>query len=150
MKTTWIISLIFVGWTFLSARPVHGAADTLVDTIYSQVDILPRFKGGSKQWNSFVQKNLRIGGLLEDMDEEEYKKYGFAQRAQLEFTVCEDGKVCDVTVVNQDKISPAFVEEVLRLMERSPKWKPGEREGQPVKTRFRQQIAIDLHQFLQR
>lgn len=114
------------------------------DTIYTQVDIIPQFSGGARGWSTFLNKNLNVRSIQESIDEDSYISFGLVQQANLEFTVCEDGKVCDVDVLNGDKISPEFKEEVLRVMKRSPRWKPAMRDGQPVKTRFRQPVIVNL------
>lgn len=115
-----------------------------VDTIYTEVDVIPRFSGGARGWSNFLNKNLNVRNIQESIDEDSYISFGLVQQANLEFTVCEDGKVCDIEVLNADKISPEFKEEVMRVMQRSPRWKPALRDGQPVKTRFRQPVVINL------
>lgn len=125
-------------------RASEGCCGSDNDTIYTNVDKIPQFDGGRKGWNRFLNRNLNISGLQRLVDEEFYKEYGWIQRALLEFTVCEDGRVCDIKVMNADKLPPEFVEEVVRVMDKSPKWKPAERGGRSVKTRFRQPVTVNL------
>lgn len=81
------------------------------------------------------------------MDSTHYVDFGLRQTAILEFTVCEDGEVCEIDILNESKISPAFAEEAIRDMKRSPKWKPAMKNNQAVRTRFRQPITAILDQF---
>lgn len=113
-------------------------------SIVTDIDVAPQFKGGINAWNRFLQNNLNVSNLARDMDSTEYVTYGVKQTAILEFTVCEDGSVCDITVANKDKISPDFAKEVLRVMKRSPKWISATKEGVPVRTKFKQSIMAIL------
>lgn len=141
MKTVITICILL----FALAMGITPAKAQAVDTtIYTQVDVIPQFSRGAKGWNDFLNKNLNINKIQWSIDEETYKQYGLVQRAELEFTVCEDGKVCDIEVMNSDKISPEFTEEVVRVMKRSPKWKPALLNGKPVRTRFKQPVTVNL------
>lgn len=113
-------------------------------TIIMDVDVVPQFKGGGRAWNAFLQRNLDISDLAAAMDSTTYVTYGSKQTAILEFTVCEDGQVCDVTVANSDKISPELTKEVIRVMNKSPKWIPATKNGMAVRTRFKQSIMAVL------
>ncbi|MFD2743689.1 MULTISPECIES: energy transducer TonB [Sphingobacterium] len=143
-----IFSTTFILWLVLSAissfARVSAVNQIEVDTIYTEVDVIPRFAGGAKAWSNFLNRNLNIRNIQQSIDEDTYISFGLVQQANLEFTVCEDGKVCDIEVLNADKISPEFEEEVMRVMKRSPRWKPALRDGQPVKTRFRQPVIVNL------
>lgn len=132
-----IITTMGIGTASTYALPV----DT---TIYTQVDVIPQFAKGSRGWNDFLNKNLNINKIQWSIDEDAYIQYGLIQRAQLEFTVCEDGRVCDIEVLNANKISPEFAEEVVRVMKKSPKWKPALLNGKPVRTRFKQPVTVNL------
>ncbi len=118
-----------------------GKQDTI---IAPQVDVAPQFKGGVSAWNRFLQNRMNINELVGSMDSTAYVTYGTRQTAVLEFTVCEDGEVCDVVVLNRDKISPIFEKEVLRVMSRSPKWEAATKDGKPVRTKFKQTIMAIL------
>lgn len=121
------------------------AAQTQMDTaIVTSVDVYPQFRGGVNGWTKFVQQNLNLRDVVNSIDSTTYVAYGLRQTAVLEFTVCEDGSVCDALIVNQNKISPEFAKEALRLIRKSPKWTPAKKEGKGVRTRFRQSIVAVL------
>ncbi|PRD51231.1 energy transducer TonB [Sphingobacterium gobiense] len=119
----------------------QASRDSLI--VYD-VDTHAQFKGGITGWNLFVRDNLDIRDLVNSMDSTAYVDYGLKQTAIIEFTVCEDGVVCDIEIVNKDKISPEFAEEALRVMNRSPKWTPALKNGKAVRTRFKQSIVAVL------
>lgn len=123
------------------ATPITSSQDTALAVAY---DVSPQFPGGMANWQKFLQKNFNVHRISSTMDSASYVNYGLRQRAQLEFTVCEDGEVCDVEVTNRSEVSPEFVRETLRLMKRSPKWLPATADGKPVRIRFVQSISLVL------
>ena len=131
---------------FVSFNSFAQKAVVAPPPIYEKVDAMPQFIGGRSGWQSFVVKEMDITPVIEAMDSTSYANYGTKQTAILEFTVCEDGEVCDIEVINKGGISPEFAEEALRVMKKSPKWKPGLKDSKPVRTRFRQPITAILDQ----
>ncbi|MBD1434373.1 energy transducer TonB [Sphingobacterium sp. DN00404] len=112
--------------------------------IVYDVDTYAQFEGGVPGWNRFVRENLDIRDIVNSLDSTTYVDYGLKQTAIMEFTICENGMVCDIEIVNKHKISPEFAEEALRVMEKSPKWAPASKNGKPVRTRFKQSIVAIL------
>lgn len=109
------------------------------------VDTYPKFRGGVRGWNNFVQQSLNLRDVVNSMDSTTYVDYGLKQTAILEFTVCEDGKICDVEILNKNKISPEFADEAMRIMRKSPRWTPARKDGKTVNTRFKQSITAVLN-----
>jgi len=135
-----ITTILAILVSFATAQE-KGKVDT---SIVKDVDRIPEFNGGSRTWQQFLTNNIKLMDAIEMMDSTQYADFGAKQTAIMEFTVCEDGSVCDVDVINKDKLSPAFVEETLRVMKKSPKWKPALKNDKPVRTRFRQHITAVL------
>lgn len=143
MKVRYVMLLVVI----LSSSAVKATEKwgSKQDTsIITDIDMVPQFKGGVSAWGRFLQNNLNVSDLSRTMDSTAYVTYGVRQTAILEFTVCEDGSVCDVIVVNKEKISPEFEKEVLRVMRKSPKWISATKDGRPVRTRFKQSIMAIL------
>ena len=139
------VFLVAVGicWSIL----IYAQEKTVVpkDTsIVRVVDKIPQFPGGLQGWRRFLENNLDISRAAQALDSVAYVKYGSRQTAYLEFTVCEDGEICDIEVRNKDGVSPEFSREVLRIMKKSPKWEPGKVGDRPVRTRFKQPITAVL------
>lgn len=135
----WLFAFLLSGvFGTLSAQ---APKDSLI--VYD-VDRYAQFRGGVTGWNRFVQENLDVRYIVSSIDSTTYVDYGLKQTAIMEFTVCEDGIVCDIEIVNKNKISPAFAEEALRVMKKSPKWTPALKDGRPVRTRFKQSIVAVL------
>lgn len=138
MKLWFVVCLFCAVYTKVSAQT---SKDSLV--VYN-VDLYAQFEGGIPGWISFVQEHLDIQGIRNSIDSTAYVDYGLKQTAFLEFTICEDGEVCNVEIVNEAEISPKFAEEALRVMGKSPKWRPARKNGKPVRTRFKQSIVAVL------
>ncbi|HLS94145.1 MAG TPA: energy transducer TonB [Sphingobacterium sp.] len=135
----WLVGLFLV----LSVHALFAQVDT--DTaVVEEVDTYPQFRGGLEGWSRFVRGNLNLRNVINAMDSTAYVDYGLRQTAILEFTVCEDGRVCDIEIANKTKISPEFAEEAMRIMKRSPKWTPARKEGKGVRMRFKQSITAVL------
>jgi TonB family protein len=73
---------------------------------------------------------------------ESAKKAGVQGRVLLEFTIGKDGKVGDVKVLRG--VSEDVDAEAVRVVESSPKWKPGRIDGKPVAVAFNLPITFKL------
>lgn len=140
------IILTFTGLLLASSAIAQERIDSVkLDTaIVRNVDKVPEFVGGVSAWSSFISRSFDAYDVISRLDSTDYVDFGIRQTAIMEFTVCEDGSICDIRVANKDKISPAFAKEVLRVMKRSPKWHPGLKNDKAVRTRIRQNIVGDF------
>ncbi|WP_312696989.1 energy transducer TonB [Sphingobacterium mizutaii] len=145
MKILLTILILFLsGFGSLKAQN-----EVIVDSsIVREVDIIPQFVGGAIGWQRFLENNLNLSSVFMAMDSTEYVQYGLRQTAILEFTVCEDGEICDIDIINKSKISPAFARETMRIIKKSPKWKAAIKDDKPVRTRIRQPIVAILDDYL--
>ncbi len=143
-KLLTILMLFLSGFGSLKAQN-----EVIVDSsIVREVDIIPQFVGGAIGWQRFLENNLNLSSVFMAMDSTEYVQYGLRQTAILEFTVCEDGEICDIDIINKSKISPAFARETMRIIKKSPKWKAAIKDDKPVRTRIRQPIVAILDDYL--
>ena len=65
---------------------------------------------------------------------EEAKEKGIEGRVALSFTISADGKVCDIKVVRG--VDPIIDNEAVRVLESSPEWTPGYKDGKPIPIQF--------------
>ncbi len=97
-------------------------------------DKMPEFPGGNEGLAEWLSKNTK------------YPKEAQTNKEQglviVRFVVGKDGKATDAKVVRS--ISPSLNKEALRLIEAMPRWKPGEKDGQPVAVRFTLPITFRL------
>lgn len=101
--------------------------------VYDQgaVSEAPYFPGGDAAWFSYLQRMLRVPDELEAGDR---------KTVRVKFIVNTDGLVTDAIVVQS--AGTAFDKEVLRVINRMPKWKPGKQKGKPVAVYFTQPITF--------
>ena len=83
--------------------------------------LMPRFSGGHSALYEFIEKELKYP--------QEAKKRGVEGAVIVLFTIDEEGFVRDPRVVNGDR--DYFNKEALRLVNKFPKWEPGEVDGIP-------------------
>lgn len=103
-------------------------------TVEENPDKWPDFPGGQKKLFKWLSANIK------------YPKEAQANKEQgrviVRFVIDKDGKVTDAKVVRS--ISPSLNKEAMRLIEAMPRWKPGEKNGQPVAVPFTLPITFRL------
>ncbi len=93
-------------------------------------DVRPEFPGGIEGWRRFLQKNLR--GKESD---EAYKI-----TVIVKFVVNEDGSISNLEIAQSG--GQEFDKEVLRVMNKSPKWIAGSDGGRIVKVYHSQPVVF--------
>ncbi|HEX8268338.1 MAG TPA: energy transducer TonB [Flavobacterium sp.] len=96
----------------------------------SMVDVLPTFPGGIQAFAKY------IGANFQQPDVE-----GLQGRVFMTFVIDADGSVVDVKVLSD--IGYGTGDEAIRVLRKSPKWNPGEVNGQKVRVNFSMPIAIN-------
>jgi protein TonB len=99
--------------------------------ILEHPDENPEFPGGMEAWSRYLQRMLRVP---EDMETGERKT------VRVKFVVNASGEVTDAVIVISG--GKEFDKEVLRVIGRMPKWKPGKQRGKPVASYFTQPVTF--------
>lgn len=94
-------------------------------------EIAPEFPGGMQAWISYLQKMLRVPDDLEAGDR---------KTVRVKFVVNANGDVTDAVIVASG--GSQFDREVLRVIGRMPKWKPGKQNGKAVAVYFTQPVTF--------
>lgn len=97
----------------------------------SAVSVLPEFPGGDAAWLSYLQRMLRVPDELESGDR---------KTVRVKFVVNVDGAITEAEIIQSG--GAAFDREVLRVINRMPKWKPGKQRGKPVAVYFTQPVTF--------
>lgn len=94
--------------------------------IYSAIDLdkFPEFPGGLKGYTNFLSKNLKWNQRSEE----------HARRVILSFVVERDGRLSHFKI--EHSVSKKLAAEAMRVIQRSPKWTPGIKNGCKVRVRF--------------
>ncbi len=98
-------------------------------------DVLPQFPGGRDALLDFLQDNVKYpeSCVIEDL----------SGRVVVRFVVDEEGKISSPEVI-KDELGCRAAEEALRVMKNMPRWKPGVKDGLPVKAYFIQVFSFRM------
>lgn len=96
------------------------------EDVHMTVDQTANFPGGMGEWMKFVTSNLKYP--------QQAKKEGIEGAVFITFVVEEDGTITNTQLVRG--IGGTCDEEALRVVNLSPKWVPGKKDGRIVKSRM--------------
>jgi protein TonB len=99
------------------------------------IEVYPEFEGGMAAWSKFIQRNLRYPYAAQEM--------GIQGKVFVSFVVEKDGSVSDVRVIKG--IGGGCDEEAIRVITKSPGWKPGRQNGQQVRVRYTMPLSFLLN-----
>lgn len=96
--------------------------------------IIPaKFSGGEKGWKNFVEKNINSGLIVScGCVKIPFGKTSTRVIAKVKFLVDTSGNILNAHVENGKEIDNVFAEEALRIINKSPKWTPAEKENKKV------------------
>ncbi|SFG88238.1 energy transducer TonB [Pedobacter insulae] len=98
------------------------------------VEAYPEFPGGMAAWSKFIQRNLKYPYAAQEN--------GIQGKVFLSFVIEKDGSISDVNVIRG--IGSGCDEEAVRVIKKSPKWKAGQQNNQPVRVRYTMPIGYVL------
>ena len=116
-----------------ASRITEAAAQD--EKIFTVVEEQPEFNGGYDAMMEFIRENLRYPA--------DARQQGVEGTVYVSFIVETDGRVTSSKIIRG--ISAACDNEVLRMMEIMPNWKPGRQSGQDVRVRFVLPIKFSLN-----
>jgi protein TonB len=102
------------------------------DSVYTTVDQMPEYPGGTSALISTISKNLRVN--KEDVDE------GFTGKLVASFTINKNGKVEDIRLIKGNGFQTA--QNLLLLIKNMPEWKPGKLRGKVVNVKYVLPVTI--------
>jgi len=98
------------------------------------VDEYPEFTGGAKAWSKYMERNLRYPYQAQDAN--------IQGKVFVSFVVERDGSVSDVKVLRG--LGFGCDEEAMKVIKKSPLWKPGKNKGVPVRVRYNMAINFQI------
>ena len=108
-------------------------------------EVMPRFQDGNAGWSEFLQANLDSKVITKlSENNKEVRKKGLNERVIAKFVVCEDGGICNISIVNRESVHPELADEVVRVLKLSPVWEPGSQDGKKVKVYYTQPVLFRL------
>lgn len=122
---------IYKNGKFISGITINADGSTVP---YLTLESLPEFKGGITAFNHYLSKNIQY-----PLDAQ---RQGITGKVFVSFVIEADGTMTDIKLLKS--LHPSLDREALRIIRRSPKWKPGYQHGIPVRVVFTQPIAFNL------
>ena len=119
--------------TEVTSNPTSGGSDT-TNAVYEVVEIQPSPAGGMAGWNKYLSENLRYPPNAQ--------RKGIEGTVIVAFVVNTDGTTTDIEILRS--VGGGCDEEVIRIVQGSPKWTPGMQRGTPVRTRMRLPLRFML------
>jgi len=113
--------------TYASQSNENGPDNTIYNT--AGIEVKPEFPGGIDEFNKFIAKNLNPPN-----------EAGQIGKVYVTFVVEKDGSLTDIKVLRD--IGYGTGKEAVRVLELSPKWLPGEQNGQKVRCTYSLPISI--------
>jgi len=115
-----------------------GTAPATDNTVYdgSTIEKYPEFEGGMAAWSKFIQRNLRYPSFAAEE--------GIQGKVFVSFVVEIDGSVTAVSIIRG--IGGGCDEEAMRVIKKSPKWRPGQQNKQNVRVRYTMPLSFVLGQ----
>jgi protein TonB len=96
------------------------------NVIELNVDIKANFPGGESAFRSYVAGEFIYPQRCQD---DEINGY-----ALLRFVVDEAGRISGINAVKETKSCPEFTKECIRVLQKSPRWVPGQKNGRFLKS----------------
>jgi protein TonB len=119
----------------LTVEPVGTGTAAVVEEVDNQIyntagiEVKPEFPGGMDKFYSYVGKNYQT-------PEEE----GLKGKVYVTFVVEKDGSLTDIKVIRD--IGYGTGKEAIRVLNKCPKWNPGEQNGKKVRVLYSLPITI--------
>lgn len=105
--------------------------------VFDFVEKMPEYPGGQVAMMAFIQQNLQYPEYAKDNNLEGSV---FAT-----FIIDKKGKITDVKILRS--MNPPCIacdSEVIRVIKKMPKWKPGMQQGKPVRVKFTLPVKFAL------
>ena len=123
----------FITFFFLSV----GISNAQVNTIeknsdaydINNIDKKPEFPGGIGEFYKYIGKNYRMPNIK-----------NLKGKLYITYVINTDGNVVDIKVLKD--LGYGTAEEAIRVLQASPKWIPGEQNGQKVRVQYAIPISL--------
>lgn len=104
------------------------------ETIYITVDEQPQFPGGERARIKWLAENVEYPTICVE--------HGIQGRVIATFVVNKDGSIVDIEIVNSP--DPNLSKETERVLKKMPPWKPGRKDGKPVRVKYSLPLTFRL------
>lgn len=130
--------LLFVLIVFMFTKNISHAQknNNLNDSVYKfeNLDKEPVFNKGNGELNKFIQKNI--------IYPKQSKENQIEGNVYVQFVIEKNGKVTNIKILKG--LDDYCNKEVVRIVNKMPRWKPGEKNNQQVRTFFNLPVKFTL------
>ena len=127
-------SFLFLVIAFFTFQMISAQETTKVvhDSIYNTagIEVKPDFPGGMGEFYKYFARNYKTPNVKR-----------LNGKVFVTFVIERDGSIVDIKVLRE--IGYGTGEEAIRVLNKSPKWIPGEQDGKKVRCSFTLPITID-------
>ncbi len=116
--------------TVVSTAPAPAPEPEVLET----AQLMPEFPGGMQALIRFLGKNLVVP--------ENALEPGEKVRVPVKFVVDKEGKLSDIVFPDQSNV--IFKKEIIRVLSKMPKWKPGAQNGRVVSVYYTIPVIFDM------
>lgn len=129
MKRILLLAITFFAIQMISAQATTKVANDSVHNI-AGIEVKPDFPGGMGEFYKYFAKNYQTPNVKR-----------LNGKVYVTFVIERDGGIVDIKVLRD--IGYGTGEEAIRVLNKSPKWLPGEQDGKKVRCSFTLPITID-------
>lgn len=104
------------------------------DSVFSVVEKMPEFQGGTSGFNQFLRQNIRYPASC--------REENIQGRVMVEFIIEKDGSISNVAIVKS--VEERLDNEAKRVMSIMPNWTPGYNGDVPVRVKYTVPINFQL------
>ncbi|HEY0055454.1 MAG TPA: energy transducer TonB [Pedobacter sp.] len=108
-------------------------SDTSTAISVADVDVMPEFPGGMQAFYKWISENYKFP--------KEVKTKELYGRLMIQFIIEKDGKLVDIKPLND--LGYGTGEEAVRMLSTSKAWKPGMKNGKPVRVKYTLPIMLN-------
>lgn len=123
---------------FRQISTIDSVPNDMDNVKFERVEIEASFPGGETAWKTFLQQNLRANVPIKK--KAPVGKY----TVMIQFIVDLEGNLSDMKALTNHGYG--MEKEVIRLLGKSPKWKPAYQNGRPVKAYRKQPVIFMISQ----
>ena len=134
MKKSLFFIIISMAFLFMGVNA--DAQDTKnADPRYLLLDEHPTFKGGSpNDFAVWVSQNVKYPKSA--------KEAGIEGTVKVHFVIDKKGKISEAHVC--ESVHPLLDKEAVKVIKKSPKWKPAKKDGRPVKVSYTMPVMFNF------
>ena len=93
---------------------------------FEQLEVKPEYPNGNEGLGKYLSENIKYP--------KKALKNGVSGKVFVQFVIDKTGKVTNVVAVRG--VEKSLDKEAVRVIKSMPKWKPGMKDGQPVKVKY--------------